>query len=259
MLAQERHQAIVTLLRERGAVTTAELMERFRVSVETVRRDLLILEREHRLQRVHGGAVTVEGMRPFRELEYRLKDNDAAKLELSRTAAALVKNGDVIGVDAGSTAYYFAQALKEELTDLTVVTHCLDVFQQLAGYKNFQLILCGGQFMQTENTFYGQFTLDMLNNLHMQKVFIFPSAVSLQHGICDHQSEMYAIQRKLLDCGDEVYILADSSKFERKELLRLSDTDPGSIYVTDSGLRPGLKAAYADRQIRIITDRSECV
>ena len=53
MLAQERHQAIVTLLRERGAVTTAELMERFRVSVETVRRDLLILEREHRLQRVH--------------------------------------------------------------------------------------------------------------------------------------------------------------------------------------------------------------
>lgn len=260
MLSKERQQTIVSLLRERGAITTAELMERFDVSVETIRRDLLQLEQDRLLKRVHGGAIPTGDMRPFRELSYRVKENDAAKRELSRTATAMVQNGDVIGIDAGSTALCFAQALKEEpLQELTVITHALDVFELLSNHRHFQVILCGGHFLKKENAFYGQLTLDMLKTLHMQKVFLFPSAVSLQYGIRDHQVELYAVQKQLLDCGEQIFVLADSSKFEQKELLRLSDTRSSYIYVTDSGLGPGLKAAYADRQIRIITDRSECI
>ena len=260
LLAKERHQAIASILREQGAVTVTELTARFGVSIETIRRDLLMLEQAHLLQRVHGGAMAIGDMRPFHELSQRLKQTDTAKRELSHTAAALVKSGDVIGVDAGSTAVCFAEALREEdLQDVTVVTHSLDVFELLCRYPQFRMILCGGYFLKHENTFYGQLVLDTLKNLHMQKVFLFPSAVSLQYGICDHQEELYALQRQLLECGDAVYVLADSSKFEQKELLRLSPTQPHYTYVTDSGLRPGLKSAYADRQIQIITDRSEIV
>lgn len=253
MFAKERQESINELLKLNGSVTTTELVERFGVSTETIRRDLQELEKSRLLQRVHGGAIAVGEMKPFMELSDRLKENDTQKRELSETAAALVKNGDVIGIDAGSTALCFVQALKERLTNLTVVTYSLDVFRSLNGFADFLVILCGGHFYQKENSFCGPLALDTLRQLHVQKAFVFPSAVSMQYGICEHVKECMEMQRQLIDCADSVYILADSSKFERKELLKVSDMQQKFVYVTDSGLRSGLAAVYKENQYIVKT------
>lgn len=253
MFAKERQQQIAAFLKEKGSVTTLELMTHFSVSIETIRRDLLAMEENKLLYRVHGGAVAVEDMKPAQNLSQRVHENSQSKLELCRTAASLVREGDVIGVDSGSTALVFAQALKERLHRLTVVTHSLDVFESLCRHEEFQLILCGGHFLASENAFYGPLVLETLEKLHLQKVFICPSAISLQYGICDFQPDLLQIQRKLLHHGDAVFFLADSSKFERKVLLKLDEMRPHYHYVTDSSLRPGLKAMYADHQIKILT------
>lgn len=248
MFAKERQESICELLKQNGSVTTTELVEYFEVSTETIRRDLQELEKQRLLQRVHGGAIAVGEMKPFQELSARLKENDEQKKELSRTAAAMVQEGDVIGVDAGSTAIYFAQALKERLKKLTVVTYSLDVFQGLNGFAEFEVILCGGHFLKKENSFCGPLALDMLRQLHVQKAFVFPSAVSMQYGICDHEQESVQMQRQLIDCADSVFILADSSKFERRELLRIVEMQHNYTYITDQKLRPGLAAAYKENQ-----------
>lgn len=253
MLAIERQEIICDLLRKNKSVMTTELVERFDVSVETIRRDLLVLEQQHRLQRVHGGAMCVEEMRHFQELSVRMTENDFQKKELTQTAAGLVENGDVIGIDSGSTAVFFAEALKERFSKLTIVTHCLDVFEILHSYKEFEVILCGGHFLKKENAFYGPVVLNALAQLHVQKVFLFPSAVSLQFGICDRQIQLFEVQKQLLRCGDSVYVLADSSKFECRELLKLSDMQNGFTYVTDSGLSEGLAKTYAEHKMNIIT------
>lgn len=254
MFAKERHTKILEMLKETGSVTTAQLVDAFSVSIETIRRDLLILEESGMLQRVHGGAVAMGDMIAFRELPQRMQENVAQKQELCRTAMDFIKNGDTIGVDSGSTAVLFAEALKERFSDLTVITYSLDVFLILNQYKNFRVILCGGDYYPTENCFVGVLALNMLSSLHVQKVFLFPTAVSLQHGIFDHESEVLIMQQTLQRIASQVFVLADSSKFEHTDLLKQEDMLPSYIYVTDSALSATLKAMYLENHIQIFTE-----
>ncbi len=253
MLANERRKIISEMLQKDGAVTTAALMRRFSVSIETIRRDLLCMEEERLLERVHGGAVLPGEMKAVLSLERRNEAFAAGKEALARTAASLVREGDTVGIDAGSTAVFFAEALKERFSRLTVVTHSIDVFNLLAHHRNFDVILCGGHFIKEENAFYGNLTLEMLDRLHVQKLFLFPTAVSLRYGICDFQEALMAVQKKLLSCGDKIYILADSSKFETRALLKLDDMRPEYVYVTDGGLSKELAGIYKENGMQIIT------
>ncbi|MBQ7033455.1 MAG: DeoR/GlpR transcriptional regulator [Clostridia bacterium] len=252
MLAKERRNIIQEMLRKDGAVTTAALMRRFSVSIETVRRDLLCMEDERLLQRVHGGAVSIGEMKSFQTLARRNEAFAAEKEALSHAAADLVQEGDTLGIDSGSTAIFFAEALKQRFSKLTVVTHSIDVFNILAKHADFSVILCGGHFFREENAFCGSLTLDMLDTLHMQKVFLCPSAVSLRYGICDYYTDLFAVQQKLLSCSDTVYILADSSKFEGRALLKLDEMRPEYVYVTDNGLSAELAGIYEENKIQII-------
>ena len=257
MFAKERQSKIYGLVKRKGAVTTAELMEAFSVSIETIRRDLLVLEQSRMLQRVHGGAVAVGEAKQFQTLAGRKEENERQKRELVRTAAQLVREGDTIGIDSGSTAILFAEAVRERFSCLTVATYSLDVFEILCRHKQFQVMLCGGYLYKEENSFYGCFAVEMLKKIHLQKVFLFPLAVSLQYGICDYQKELYPMQRQLIDSGDPVYVLADSSKFGKNSLLKLGDMNPGYIYITDSGLPDELSKLYRENHIKIITGKED--
>ena len=130
-----------------------------------------------------------------------------------------------------------------------MITHSLDVFNIIC--NKFSVILCSGYYLPEENSFYGPLALDMLKNLHMQKAFIFPSAVSIEFGICDYQKDLYQIQKQLIYSSDEIYILADSSKFEKKALLKLSDMKKEYTYVTDSNISEELKILYQKHNINL--------
>lgn len=253
MLAKERQDKIYTMLCRNGAVTTVDLMQQLAVSNETVRRDLLAMEQRGLLTRVHGGAVAKGSMKQFSELQQRNREYSREKSTLSRTAAELVQEGDVIAVDSGSTAIAFAAVLKERFSRLTVVTHSWDVAECLREHRDFRVILCGGEYLKRENAFYGTLTLDTYEKLHFQKAFVFPSAVSLAFGIYDYQSSLYPIQRQLIKGADRVFILADSSKFEKQALLKLDDMRSEYIYVTDDALPEELKRLYQENGIRLIT------
>ena len=253
MLARERQNQIYTWLRETGAVTTSDLVERLNVSIETVRRDLLAMEQKGLLSRVHGGAVVKGSMKLFPDLQQRNQEYGREKLALSRKAAEFVCEGDIIALDAGSTAIAFARALKERFTSLTVITHTYDVFESLRDHKDFQVILCSGQYLKKENAFCGVLTMDAYEKLHFQKAFIFPSAVSLAFGICDHQSDLYPIQRLLLRRADHTFILADSSKFEKQALMKIDDMRSEYTYVTDNALPAQLQKLYHENNIQIYT------
>ena len=251
MLAKERQDRIYAMLQRDGAVTVSQLVELFCVSMETVRRDLLIMEQENRLSRVHGGAVAKQGMKPFYDLERRNMEYSAEKLSLARKAAEYISEGDVVGIDMGSTANYFAEALKERFSRLTIVTYSYDVFTRLCDYKDFSVILCGGHYLKKEKSFYGAIPLEILNLLHMTKCFIFPSAVSLEYGIGDYQEEIYTLQKQMIRSSDNIFILADSTKFEKRALLKLSEMKSTYTYITDGNLSKELYQLYLENNIRI--------
>lgn len=253
MLAKERQDLICGMVKKDGAVTTGALVERFGVSLETVRRDLLELEKAGKLSRVHGGAVAAGDMQPPMELGQRNLAHSPQKQALSGAAAEFVCEGDIIAVDSGSTAIHFAQALKERFRKLTVVTHSRDVFDLLCDHEGFTVILCGGHYLRQERAFYGPLALETLGKLRVQKGFLFPSAVSLEAGICDYQQELLPVQKALLGASEQVFVLADSSKFEKKALLRLADMDRDYTYVTDGGLAEEIRRLYGENGIRIHT------
>ncbi len=257
MLASQRQKQIHEMLKCNGSVTVAYLTEKLGVSVETIRRDLLTMEQAGFLCRVHGGAVAATEMMPYRPLESRNLEQSSQKDALARNAAALVNEGDYIAIGTGSTPIHFAQALKERLHTLTVVTYSLHVFEILRAVPGFRLILLGGQYIPEENSFFGQLTLDTMDSLRVQKAFVFPSAVSLEHGIWGYEETLYPMQQKMLQCCDQAYVLADSSKFERTALYKVSDMRPEYIYVTDPELPEQLQKLYAQNGFTVITGKGE--
>lgn len=257
MIGNIRRKEICGLLKKQSAVTTVSLSEKFGVSVETIRKDLLRLEKEGELERVHGGAVPKSGVREGECFEKRLERHVNEKREISSIAAKLINNGDVIAIDTGSTAREFIEALKERLEKLTIVTHSRDVFEAACNYKNFEVILCGGFYLKNENSFYGDFVLDMLDNIHVGKVCIFPNSISLNNGIFDANVNLAQIQKKLISCANEVIVVADSSKFEKTSLIKVADMNSKYIYVTDSNLPDEVKEIYRSNDINIITREEE--
>lgn len=251
MFAKERQNLICAMLRKNGAVTTAGLVEHFGVSIETIRRDLLVLERSGQLTRVHGGAVTSGDMQPFPTLQQRNQTQYDQKRALSQAAAECIREGDIIAIDSGSTAKVFAEVLLSTFRELTVVTYCLDVFELLC--DRFQVILCSGHYIKEERAFYGSLTQETLAKLHVQKGFLFPSAISLEHGICDHQPQIWPLQKQLLLSGDEIFVLADSSKFEKKALYQIAPMREEYRYISDSALPETLKQLYRENGIHIVT------
>lgn len=256
MLSQERQQYIKDKIEKDGAVTTAALTKRFGVSLETIRRDLLTLEQDGILKKVHGGAVRCEPMHIFRKLPQRLEENNDAKMRLAKTAVEYIDESDVIGIDSGSTAVNLAREIKGRFTSLTVVTHSLDVFSVLSGDRGIRLILCGGEYLEDEKAFYGPITESVLDGIFINKMFLCPSAISLKFGVCDWQSEMFSVQKKMAGRSETVYAIADSSKFETKALLKIGDAS-SFIYITDDALQDGIKELYAENGLKIITKPGE--
>ncbi len=252
MFANERHNIITKMLQKDGAVTTSALVKYFDVSIETIRRDLLTMEKQGLLQRVHGGAVSESQMKSFHSLDKRNEENEDLKRELSKNAVDLVKENDIIAIDTGSTAIFFAEELLKRFSKLTVITHSMDVFNILGGQKNFSVILCGGYYNLSENCFYGSLVTDTLQRLHADKCFIFPTAVSLKNGICDYTDDLMIVQKSFLSISNKAFILADSSKFEKSAMLKLDDMKEEYTYVTDNKLSESIGKLYEENNIDII-------
>ena len=252
MLATEREAAILKMLSEKGTVTTAYLMEVLDVSVETVRRDLLTMEKKGVLSRVHGGAVSIEQKALRASLDRKSSEQTQREVELARTAVTFIKNGDIIAIDSGSCAKAFADILRSTFTRLTVITYSLDVFDSLREKDGFNVILCGGQYFKRQNALFGSASVDFLGSFHVSKCFLFPYAVSLDYGISDTDDELCLMQKKLCDISERVFVLADSPRYETKSFVKLSPIRTDYAYVTDSGIPEAVTKLYTKRGIPLI-------
>ena len=257
MFANERYSVILDRIRGKGSVTVSELVEEWGISTETIRRDLLFLEKQNRLQRVHGGAVALTNMMTFSNLSQRLQENKEQKVQLSEVAALLVKEGDILAIDAGSTAIEFVRVLKNRFKNLTIVTHSLQNFEEIKSAEGFQSILIGGEYLQKEDIFYGVLALETIQKLHVSTCFLFPSAVSLKNGVGDFIPEAVAVQKAYLEIADKAVILADSTKFEKSAFLKICDTNSSYTFITDSGLDDSIYKLYKNNTISLYKDKKE--
>jgi len=255
MLAGERHDAILKLLKEKRSVSASTLAKIFGVSLETVRRDLYHLETRNLLQRVHGGAVLPSEMHAYKPLTRRLNENIAQKIECAESAMHFIEENDILFIDSGSTAVEFARVLRSHFQSLTVITHSLDVCFELRAQDGYHLIVIGGEYAPDEAANCGFQALEMIASLHASKAFVFPLALSLKKGICDQDSRFVPIQKAYIQQAQKIYFVADSTKFEATALAKLCDLDAGCTVITDSGADDNICSAYRDNGIEVYYER----
>ncbi len=230
-----RQQSIVGRLRAHGTASTEELADLCAVSIATVRRDLIDLETQGILRRVHGGAVVVTGpdadvSRGFAEVAA----SDAAdKQSVAERAAALVEDGDCVLLDIGTTTMMLARALRGR--PVTVVTASLAVLDVLRDDPDVELVLLGGMVRRTYHSLVGALTEDALRQVRASRVFLGASGVTPDGTVLDTTMVEVPVKRALLRAGAESVLLVDRHKFPGTGNLRVCGTDQIDVLITNPG------------------------
>ena len=232
----DRREQILTLLKKDGSVKVVDLVKRFGVSIETIRRDLEALEMEGFLRRVYGGAVRESRRSEETLLQERMVQNAAEKERIGKAAAAFVQDGDVIGIDVGTTTLEMAQALLQRDLRIIVITNSIQIAATLSASEKIEVILIGGRVRHGELSVGGH----MLTEANMRlfqtdKLFLGVGGITDKFGITDFREEETAFRRIGIERTKEVYALADHSKFGVTAMYHVCDADRIHTVVTDAG------------------------
>jgi DeoR/GlpR family transcriptional regulator of sugar metabolism len=234
-------------LRSGGPVAIADLSEQLKVSAATVRRDLVRLEEEGLLTRVHGGAVIEEGDQPFAEVaEMRVAEKD----EIAARAAAMIEDGQSVLLDIGTTAFRLARQLRGRR--LTVITSNLVVYEELAGDHGIELVLLGGMLRREYRSLVGFLTEDNLRQLHTDWLFLGTSGVRPGGQVMDTTVVEVPVKRAMIAAGDKVVLLADASKFPGTGTARVCGPEELDVVVTNASSDPATCAALDEAGVEVV-------
>jgi DeoR/GlpR family transcriptional regulator of sugar metabolism len=225
MNAKKRHQMIIQMLSEKGAITVAELCDLFKVSDMTVRRDLSTLESAGLVRRIYGGAVS--GRRRSFEPPFltRTQESQQVKEAIGAYAASLVSEGDSVALDVGTTTLEMARNLSR-LRAITVITASLPIVNVLVDYTDIQVILAGGILRREEQSMVGPIAEETFQRFHVDKVFIGVAGVDLEAGLTEYNLDDARVKEHLIRSGQRHILLVDSGKLGRRKfaaVARLSD------------------------------------
>jgi len=239
MIAYERRQALLKVLREQPGLRVPELAGVLDVSQGTIRNDLNALEEEGRLQRVHGGAILAD-QNQFQNHSFvrRYKQNIAAKAAIAHEAAKLVKDGDSIFLDASSTDFYLARELADR-HDLRVVTNGFEVARELAENPSHNVILIGGVVNNSSSSVTGLLSERIIEEMSIEKTFLSCSGFSLERGMTEILLAEAQIKRKVIESSQQLFALVDSSKLGREDMTSFARLERIMRLFTDRQLSSG--------------------
>jgi DeoR/GlpR family transcriptional regulator of sugar metabolism len=245
----ERREQILAELRLAPHVRISALAERFGVSAETVRRDVDALSDEGLVNRAYGGASAAPmGVQP------PFGERDRARIEerarIGRLAASLVKPGEVLMIDAGSTTTQLARALTVNGKGLTVLTNSLSVAQTLGQNGSADIMLCPGDYMPNESAVYGSETEAFISRFHANRAFIGAGAIAPE-GIMDVNRAGSGIKRAMLRQAEKVYALIDHSKFNQMLLSLVVDLGAIDVLICDQEPTGALAKALREAKVEV--------
>jgi DeoR family transcriptional regulator, aga operon transcriptional repressor len=206
----ERQNQLTRLLGSKGRLTVAQICAQFSVSEATARRDLDSLAEQGKVQRVHGGAVSIHRADPELPILSRAGEQLPQKERIGRAAAALVQEGETIFLGSGTTVLQVAHNLLEK--NITVITNSLPIINLMADCPNIGLIALGGMFRESERSFIGHITEAALSELRADRVIMGTRAISVDQGLTNDYLPETLTDRAILHIGRHIIIVADQTK-----------------------------------------------
>jgi len=237
MISEKRKQTILEILKKTRVVQVNELSKLLGASEVTIRRDLQELEDRGFLKRTQGGALSNDNATfepPMIELE---KENVEQKQTIAKEAYEFISDNDAILLDSSSTVRQLAYLIKNgHKRNITVVTNSFKTIIDLLDAENIELIHIGGQVRKNIYSTVGPIGIKTLETLRVDKAFIGVNGIDIQSGFTTPNIFESEIKRAIITSAKQVFVLADSSKFNCISLSIICQINSIDYLITDNGI-----------------------
>lgn len=254
LIPAERRREIRDYLQVHQIAQIASLSSLLMASEATIRRDLEWLEQQGIVERTHGGAILTQRLPTEPAYAHSAQAHPEEKRRIGLTAAALVKDGDTIFVNSGTTATQVVQHLvaRTDLYNVSVITNnvtaALGVTQ-----AGFEVILLGGYFRPLATSVFGHFATATLRQLAADKAFIGVDGITLKYGCTTPASAEAEIAQVMIErTHGPVIVVADHSKWGVVSNFEITSLEQVHTLVVDDGLAPEYRTALEARSVRVL-------
>jgi DeoR family fructose operon transcriptional repressor len=248
-----RRIRILDILNERRSARVEELSADLAVSPVTVRRDLDYLYRKGFLVRRHGGALPVNlgvDAVPEKKLEEKDDINIEEKTRIAERATQLVRDGDTLFMNSGSTILAFISAIRNKR--IKVITN--NAAAIMAGHDpGIELLMLGGEYREQSRSLVGEFALNTIRNIYSGYTFLGTNGISLERGLTTSVYQECSINQAMIaNTHEKVIVLADFSKMDKVSNFVSSPLSSIDIVITDDKCPEQFRKGLTDLGIEVI-------
>ncbi|MCB0729534.1 MAG: DeoR/GlpR transcriptional regulator [Ignavibacteriae bacterium] len=247
----QRRSKILEKIEFEGTVRVKELSELHHVSKVTIRNDLDQLEKKNLLVRARGGAMKLQRVGIDYNLNVKSMKHSLEKQAIGKKAAELVKDGETIILDSGTTTLEVAKNL-DKFNNLTVITNSLHIAGQMVDTPNVRVIVPGGSLRRNSLSLVGSSAEEILKNYYCDKVFIGVDGIDSNYGISTPNFEEAHLNNVMIDNSREVIVVTDSSKFKHRSFASIAPLSKIHTIVTDKNIPADEKQAIENLGIKLI-------
>lgn len=230
MLKEERHQYILNRLNTHGRVYITSLSEELNISDDTLRRDLIELDKQGVLTKVHGGAIAKSGISV--EFMDRLNTGIAEKKEIAAKVIPLFRQGDVLLIDGGTSSLEVARQIPDNL-EMTVYTNSFPIANVLMNHPKLELIFLGGKVFSSSQVTVGVSVFQALQTVRPDWLVLGICSIHPQQGITDPDREESMVKRLMVERAQKRIVLADSYKLNTAETYHIASLEDIDYLVTE--------------------------
>lgn len=246
----EKQKEILDYVNAKQKASIKELSKAAGLSLVTIRKYLQLLENKGLLVKTHGGVISKKSALNY-EVPYSEKENVnlQEKKRIGAAAAKLICDGDVIILDSGSTTLQIAKAIINQ--DITVITNDIKIAYELSEKPYIKLFVTGGMLKNNVFTLIGSDAESFLSRLHVNKSFLAADAIHLESHVTNNAIEDVNIKKHIISAADQVILVSDHSKFNKKCFLDICSFNEIDIIVTDQ-LSNEYKKAFLQHNIKVL-------
>jgi DeoR/GlpR family transcriptional regulator of sugar metabolism len=236
MMGEERRAQILQIVRREGRAKVNELANLFNTSEVTIRIDLNELHQRGLVMRSHGGAVLPDTILRESPVQERLKAHAEEKQRIGAMAATLIKDGETIILDSGTTTLEIAKRIKTK-HGLQIITNGINIAVELLDASAAQIFVVGGSLGRESASTTGRFTEEMLDQFSADKLFLSGAGCDPDFGVSGAHVEETMVNRAMFKISREIILVADASKFTKRSMARIAPFSEIDTIITDTSLR----------------------
>jgi len=235
MFIEERHQAILQVIQEKGRISIGEIQEQYGVSVDSARRDLRLLEEQGLLKRTHGGAIPLTQVnscppRHRNPMDMEIFGNYAA---IAKRAASLVREKDVVNLTSGSLGFIMLKYLPRDI-DYTLVVNSVTLANELKYWDNVRVYIVGGKMrMHGTTSLVDSFATAFVRNMHFDLCLMTGAGCDASFGFSNGTDETATFQRAVIENSRRKVLMLPSAKIGFRAFIKVCDTEKFDMLLTD--------------------------